>query len=171
MRGQRCGDAILRRIRPGNSHQETANSGLEIPRALAYRPPIVDQWPPVVPRRHAGVVELVDALDSKSSSERSVGSIPTARTIIEYLGFNNQPTDLRRDAEGSNRADRGLHDIGAMLVSAIGLSGDISPAIRRTMWRRNIPANGLAFILCNWSRNLCAWHFAALQYSWSWRGC
>ena len=30
----------------------------------------------------AGVVELVDALDSKSSSERSVGSIPTARTIF-----------------------------------------------------------------------------------------
>ncbi len=28
----------------------------------------------------AGVVKLVDALDSKSSSERSVGSIPTART-------------------------------------------------------------------------------------------
>ena len=30
----------------------------------------------------AGVVKLVDALDSKSSSERSVGSIPTARTIL-----------------------------------------------------------------------------------------
>ena len=29
----------------------------------------------------AGVVELVDARDSKSRSERSVGSIPTARTI------------------------------------------------------------------------------------------
>ena len=29
----------------------------------------------------AGVVELVDAPDSKSGSERSVGSIPTARTI------------------------------------------------------------------------------------------
>jgi hypothetical protein len=33
----------------------------------------------------AGVVELVDAPDSKSGSERSVGSIPTARTILfEY---------------------------------------------------------------------------------------
>ena len=31
----------------------------------------------------AGVVELVDALDSKSSSERSVGSSPTARTTEE----------------------------------------------------------------------------------------
>ncbi len=30
----------------------------------------------------AGVVELVDAPDSKSGSERSVGSIPTARTIF-----------------------------------------------------------------------------------------
>jgi hypothetical protein len=30
---------------------------------------------------HAGVVKLVDAPDSKSGSERSVGSIPTARTI------------------------------------------------------------------------------------------
>ncbi len=31
--------------------------------------------------RNAGVVELVDARDSKSRSARSVGSIPTARTI------------------------------------------------------------------------------------------
>lgn len=31
---------------------------------------------------NAGVVELVDALDSKSSSERSVGSSPTARTTL-----------------------------------------------------------------------------------------
>ena len=30
----------------------------------------------------AGVVELVDAQDSKSCSERSVGSSPTARTIL-----------------------------------------------------------------------------------------
>jgi hypothetical protein len=30
----------------------------------------------------AGVVKLVDARDSKSRSERSVGSIPTARTIL-----------------------------------------------------------------------------------------
>ena len=35
------------------------------------------------PNRHAGVVELVDAPDSKSGSERSVGSIPTARTIFK----------------------------------------------------------------------------------------
>ena len=34
--------------------------------------------------RDAGVVELVDARDSKSRSERSVGSIPTARTILFY---------------------------------------------------------------------------------------
>jgi hypothetical protein len=32
-------------------------------------------------RPHAGVVELVDAPDSKSGTERCVGSIPTARTI------------------------------------------------------------------------------------------
>lgn len=32
--------------------------------------------------RVAGVVELVDAPDSKSGSERSVGSIPTARTTF-----------------------------------------------------------------------------------------
>jgi hypothetical protein len=31
----------------------------------------------------AGVVELVDAPDSKSGSERSVGSIPTARTTFK----------------------------------------------------------------------------------------
>jgi hypothetical protein len=30
----------------------------------------------------AGVVELVDALDSKSSSERSAGSTPAARTTF-----------------------------------------------------------------------------------------
>ena len=35
----------------------------------------------------AGVVELVDALDSKSSSARSVGSIPTARTIENEADF------------------------------------------------------------------------------------
>jgi hypothetical protein len=28
-----------------------------------------------------------------------------------------------------------------------------------------------AFILCNRSRNLCDWHFVALQYDWWWRGC
>jgi hypothetical protein len=33
-------------------------------------------------QRKAGVVELVDARDSKSRSARSVGSIPTARTIV-----------------------------------------------------------------------------------------
>ena len=33
-------------------------------------------------RRYAGVVELVDAPDSKSGSVRSVGSIPTARTTF-----------------------------------------------------------------------------------------
>jgi hypothetical protein len=33
----------------------------------------------------AGVVELVDAPDSKSGSERSVGSIPTARTNIFFI--------------------------------------------------------------------------------------
>ena len=38
-----------------------------------------------VPLR-AGVVELVDALDSKSSSERSVGSIPTTRTTLSLDG-------------------------------------------------------------------------------------
>ena len=32
---------------------------------------------------HGLVVELVDALDSKSSSERSVGSIPTKATTIQ----------------------------------------------------------------------------------------
>ena len=53
------------------------------PKRSLIDPPIVDQWPPVVPRRHAGVVELVDAPDSKSGSERSVGSIPTARTILQ----------------------------------------------------------------------------------------
>ena len=35
---------------------------------------------------NAGVVELVDAPDSKSGSARSVGSIPTARTKV-YLAF------------------------------------------------------------------------------------
>jgi hypothetical protein len=34
-------------------------------------------------RSGAGVVELVDARHSKCRSERSVGSIPTARTIIQ----------------------------------------------------------------------------------------
>ena len=35
--------------------------------------------------RRAGVVKLVDALDSKSSSARSVGSIPTTRTKFKQM--------------------------------------------------------------------------------------
>ena len=38
----------------------------------------------------AGVVELVDAPDSKSGSERSVGSIPTTRTTFN-LQVNRRP--------------------------------------------------------------------------------
>ncbi len=34
-------------------------------------------------RLHAGVAELVDAPDSKSGSERNVGSIPTTRTRFQ----------------------------------------------------------------------------------------
>ena len=44
-----------------------------------------------ISQRNAGVVELVDALDSKSSSERSVGSIPTARTILSLQVPTNPP--------------------------------------------------------------------------------
>ncbi len=36
-----------------------------------------------IPLPVAGVVELVDALDSKSSSERSAGSTPATRTTYE----------------------------------------------------------------------------------------
>ncbi len=35
-----------------------------------------------IAKADAGVVKLVDAPDSKSGSARSVGSIPTARTIF-----------------------------------------------------------------------------------------
>jgi hypothetical protein len=38
---------------------------------------------PAIDEANAGVVELVDAPDSKSGSARSVGSIPTTRTILE----------------------------------------------------------------------------------------
>ncbi len=38
----------------------------------------------------AGVVELVDALDSKSSSERSAGSTPAARTT-SVSAFGSEP--------------------------------------------------------------------------------
>lgn len=54
---------------------------------------------PAVPLDHiellrqkcAGVVELVDAPDSKSGSERSVGSIPTTRTIFRKITGNHAP--------------------------------------------------------------------------------
>gem|GEM_PF-2560737 len=54
----------------------------------SFRLAVISQ--PAVPLDHikllrqkcAGVVELVDAPDSKSGSERSVGSIPTTRTIL-----------------------------------------------------------------------------------------
>ena len=41
-------------------------------------------------QHRAGVVELVDAPDSKSGSERSVGSIPTTRTTFN-LKVNRRP--------------------------------------------------------------------------------
>jgi hypothetical protein len=47
---------------------------------LASREAYARKTPPA-----AGVVKLVDALDSKSSSERSVGSIPTTRTTSDIL--------------------------------------------------------------------------------------
>lgn len=50
----------------------------------------------VIGKLIAGVVELVDALDSKSSSERSVGSIPTART----------KNGSRTKSDPLNRSDR-----------------------------------------------------------------
>jgi hypothetical protein len=80
---------------------ETANSGMEIPKALAYRPSNRRSVAPDVPRRHAGVVELVDAPDSKSGSERSVGSIPTARTIFKLSYFFILPTDPDQRGAGS----------------------------------------------------------------------
>ena len=54
----------------------------------------------------AGVVKLVDALDSKSSSERSVGSTPTARTKINghfqrfdsCLSVYHMPSNVERRA-------------------------------------------------------------------------
>ncbi len=42
-------------------------------------------------RLNAGVVELVDAPDSKSGSARSVGSTPTTRTILQ----DRQPVGCR----------------------------------------------------------------------------
>ena len=38
---------------------------------------------PIAGLAYAGVVELVDAPDSKSGSARSVGSIPTTRTTLD----------------------------------------------------------------------------------------
>jgi hypothetical protein len=48
---------------------------------LLWHPP--RRWP-FLGGTDAGVVELVDAPDSKSGSERSVGSIPTARTSFPH---------------------------------------------------------------------------------------
>jgi hypothetical protein len=50
---------------------------------------------------YAGVVELVDAPDSKSGSVRSVGSIPTARTTYPNPGkiaatLSNRSSDAVR---------------------------------------------------------------------------
>ncbi len=52
-------------------------------KALDARFPL-DYWRAFISR--AGVVELVDAPDSKFGSERSVGSIPTARTTHSLRG-------------------------------------------------------------------------------------
>ena len=52
------------------------------------------------PVNSAGVVELVDAPDSKSGTERCVGSIPTARTIIS-APVGATINAKRRQARGS----------------------------------------------------------------------
>jgi ribosomal protein S18 acetylase RimI-like enzyme len=66
------GQAVAGAPRAGNRHGRDPVPPLSTPvRRLGYKAEL----------RCAGVVKLVDAPDSKSGSARSVGSIPTARTI------------------------------------------------------------------------------------------
>lgn len=70
----------------------------------------------------AGVVELVDAPDSKSGSERSVGSIPTTRTTFN-LKVNRRPKSsnlTRLAAFGTRIASLFGSKVGLPLLSGPG---------------------------------------------------
>ena len=93
--------------------------------------------------RRAGVVELVDAPDSKSGSERSVGSIPTARTKL----FNARAADAAGN-DRSHRRCRVLSDKSRRraFCEICRTASDCSGWSRRIIWcgrRRSLePGNG-----------------------------
>jgi hypothetical protein len=66
-----------------NTTEKQLNYGLEIPpRSLVSRR-IVDPWPLVVPSRHAGVIELVDAPDSKRGSAMKRSFYATKNNLVK----------------------------------------------------------------------------------------
>ena len=48
----------------------------------------------MIPFAPAGVMELVDVLDSKSSAARRAGSSPATGTSEKSTGFDKKPADL-----------------------------------------------------------------------------
>lgn len=77
--------------------------------------------------RRAGVVELVDAPDSKSGSERSVGSIPTTRTIPQDQGKARRGDQQRGDGKSHVEADAPWH---LHLDRAVARSLGFQPTVR-----------------------------------------
>ena len=94
--------------------------------ALGSAAPLRDPRRPDIGRSHAGVVELVDAPDSKSGSARSVGSSPTARTTSFGERRLAESTGAalvgRRVLVAHGAVDAGqalaaaLHDVGALVL-------------------------------------------------------
>ena len=136
MSALRCEDVIPHRIQPGNHHQETPKSVLEIHKSVAYRPPGRRSVACYVPLRHAGVVKLVDAPDSKSGSERSVGSIPTTRTINFLQCLCRRRPARAAESPGwaaDSSAERGAERAG----------GFIADGFRYLIQRLSAPAQGV----------------------------
>jgi hypothetical protein len=116
---------------------------------------------------HAPVVELVDALDSKSSSERSVGSSPTRGTIFVWRSTATRAGSLNARIAPSSRfwfESRPL--LGTIFVwrsaatQAGSLNARIAPSSR--FWFESRPVLGTIFFVSRAKGALTCEDFARL---------
>jgi hypothetical protein len=100
-------------------------------------------------RSGAGVVELVDARHSKCRSERSVGSIPTARTIIQ-TSQNSPGLGLGSCLSGVNCTERASppnlrNDSRTPVMLANRIPDGIRPSLKPNIRRRDRRSGSLPF--------------------------
>lgn len=103
----KIGISLLSRHRPGveNTTITSARVDPEAPPAIFRR---LRRTGLTASRPKAPVAELVDALDSKSSSARSAGSIPARGTTLRPRGLRvAQPRRCRRSVPGTARRATG----------------------------------------------------------------